>query len=126
MKAYQNASKDNRKALYSEYYTIELRLRQIHNQEEQKLVGYLDAFYKRHPIEYDRHLIISHIISGECLLQSQGADAQDIRDPELKAQKLKEYQQEMQAFATFLKKRFFGESNFDEAEYPVSQAASVP
>jgi len=59
-------------------------------------------------------------------LQSQGADAQDIRDPELKARKIKEYQQEMQAFASFLKMRFFGESNFGEAEYPVSQAASVP
>src|SRR5690348_5766949 len=49
--------------------------------------------------------------SGQCLLWSQGASCQEFRDHQGKAQKLKEYQQEMQDFAAFLKSRFFGDDS---------------
>jgi hypothetical protein len=107
LKASQNATEDDRERLCDEYYAIASRVRKIHVQEELKLMPYLNAFYKQHDMDYDRHLVIDRFISGECLLQSHGADLQDIREPDEKAKKLKEYQDEMQAFAFFLRDRFF-------------------
>lgn len=107
LKASQNATEDNRERLCDEYYAIAARVQKIHVQEELKLTKYLDAFYKQHEMHYDSHLIIDRTISGECILQSHGADLQGIREPDEKAKKLKEYQAEMQAFAEFLKQEFF-------------------
>ncbi len=121
LKAYQNAAGEDRTKLCDEYYAITARVQKLHVQEELKLTKYLDAFYKQHDMDYDRHLIIERTISGECVLQSHGADLQNIRSQEEKVAKLKEYQDEMQAFAAFLKRRFFGEPE----EYNVPEAAEV-
>ena len=99
--------------------------RLLYLQEEQRLVALLGTFYQYHQMVYDRHLVIWRFSNGAPRLQSHGAEYQQFRDPDERAQKLKEYQQEMQAFATFLKMGFFGESDFDEAEYPVGQAADL-
>jgi hypothetical protein len=75
-------------------------------EEEQKLVALLSTFYRVHPMDYDRHLIISRFAKGEVRMQSHGAEYQEFRDRYERAAKLKEYQQEMQDFAQFLKEYF--------------------
>jgi hypothetical protein len=67
----------------------------------------LDAFYRSHPVVYDRHLILERILSGQALLRPQGADFQDRRADDERAEKLTEYQREMQCFAEWLKGKFF-------------------
>lgn len=86
---------------------LHLELKQIHYQEELKLISGLEAFYQTHPLVYDRHLMLIHIKRGGCRMRSQGADIQEIRSLDECTAKLKEYQQEMNAFAAFLKERFF-------------------
>jgi hypothetical protein len=81
--------------------------RQLLLQAEQGLVELLNAFYQHHTFDYDRHLIVWRFSNGKPRLQSHGAEYQPYRDPAKKAQKLKEYQDEMQCFASFLKERFF-------------------
>lgn len=79
----------------------------LHEAEQRKLIELLDVFYQRHPIVYDRHLIIERILSGQGLLRPQGADFQESREQSERAEKLKEYQREMQSFAEYLRDRFF-------------------
>jgi hypothetical protein len=79
--------------------------------EERKLTDLLGAFYRVHPMEYDRHLVIIRFIKGECRLQSHGSEYQQYRPIEERAEKLKEYQEETQQFALFLKERFFSGPN---------------
>jgi hypothetical protein len=98
-------------ALVKKARDIEQTLKRLHAQEEQKLVEYLDLFYYNHPLRYDRHLIIEHILGNQCLLRPQGSDIQSIRDTAERARKLAEYRYEMQAFAAFLKRRFFESVN---------------
>jgi excisionase family DNA binding protein len=104
---------------------LHTELKQIHYQEELKLISVLEAFYRVRPLDYDRHLTLVHITRGGCRMRSQGADIQELRAPEEQALKLKEYQDEMQAFASFLKARFFGESVLPrKEEYTTAEAAS--
>ena len=79
--------------------------------EEQKLVEFLDAFYQQHRFNYERHLSICRFSNGAPRIQSYGADHQEFRDTHERAQKLKEYQQEMLRFAEFLRDRFFAGGN---------------
>ncbi len=78
----------------------------LHERVQRKLMALLDAFYRQHPMVYDRHLIMERILRGQCLLRPQGADFQESRDLSERARKLAEYQYEMQDFAAFLKRRF--------------------
>lgn len=82
------------------------RHRSLLVEEERKLAELLGAFYHVHPVEYDRHLVLVRFIKGECRLQSHGSEYQPFRNSVERAQKLKEYQEEMQAFALFLKEGF--------------------
>jgi hypothetical protein len=84
-------------------------IKRLHLQEEMKLEEALEAFYQRRPLHYDRHLVYVHDIRGECRVQSQGADTQEIRSAEEQGTKLQAYQQEMHSFALFLKEGFFNE-----------------
>jgi hypothetical protein len=77
--------------------------------EEQKVANLLHAFYQTHPMVYDRHFITIHLVQGEFRLQPYGGEAQKYRSKLERAEKLQEYQQEMHAFALFLKERFFDE-----------------
>lgn len=92
--------KNETKRLYHE-------INRLHYQEELKLVSVLESFYQHHLLHYDRHLIFIHDIRGGCRIQSQGADTQGTRSLNERATKLKEYQEEMQCFAEFLKQEFF-------------------
>jgi hypothetical protein len=74
--------------------------------EERKLARLLDQFYHVHSMEYDRHLVLVRFIKGECRLQSHGSEYQEYRSASERAEKLKEYQDEMGAFASFLKEVF--------------------
>ncbi|HWS83276.1 MAG TPA: helix-turn-helix domain-containing protein [Ktedonobacteraceae bacterium] len=96
-----------------------LEVKHMHYQEELKIVAALDAFYQHHPLDYDRHLVFLHETRGGCRVQSQGADTQEVRTLDERAAKLKEYQAEMQAFADFLKRQFFGE----KTAYTTAEAA---
>lgn len=84
----------------------------VQAEDQNKLANLLNAFNHAHEEEgyeaMDRMLIIlCSFIEGVCVLQNFGAPCQNEREPELKAKKLKAYQQEMQAFADFLKQEFF-------------------
>ena len=48
-------------------------------EEERKLANLLDAFYRVHPMEYDRHLILLRFVKGQCRLQSHGSEYQGLR-----------------------------------------------
>lgn len=88
----------------------ELALKRRHAGERQKLSKLLTEFYEdRRGVDYDVRLVIEPIgLGGQCLLQSQGADLQEVRDQDEQAVKFAEYRAEMDAFAAFLKRRFFG------------------
>lgn len=86
---------------------LQQKHRNLHLQEEQKLVALLDFFYQHHPFSYDRHLSIWRFPKGAARLQSHGAEYQQFRPLEEKALKLKEYQEEMQAFTVYLKQIHF-------------------
>jgi len=81
----------------------------IVNDDRGTLQTFLEAFYKQHPMIYDRMLQIEHLLTDEYMLRSHGAILQESRDPDEQVEKLKEYQQEMHAFALFLKERFSSE-----------------
>src|ERR1700726_3863361 len=89
------------------------RLMQLHRlllfNVEYDLVELLNTFYQHQAFEYDRHLSIWRYSNGTPCLQSHGAEYQQFREPDVRAAKLKEYQDEVHAFASFLKARFFGE-----------------
>jgi hypothetical protein len=86
---------------------LQERVKLLHLQEEQKLLPLLDAFYRTRQMTYDSHLILCRFAKGEARLQSYGAEYQEFRSGEEKAKKLKEYQQEMRDFASFLRDQFF-------------------
>jgi len=78
-----------------------------HAVDQQKVIDYLTQFYAERHVPYDCMLIVYSDIAGISTLESQGAPLQVLQPPEVKAQKLLEYQQEMQAFAAFLKHCYF-------------------
>jgi hypothetical protein len=82
---------------------LQYQHRMVLLQAEQELIGLLNAFYQHHPFDYDRHLSIWRFSNGMPRLQSHGAEYQQFRDPTERLAMLQEYQQEMQAFAEYLK-----------------------
>ena len=75
--------------------------------ERAKLMELLGAFYDNRKAPYDRRLIVQSMGLGRSRIESQGADLQEIAPPAVKQQRLGEYQEEMRAFTTFLKQRYF-------------------
>jgi len=73
------------------------------------LEHFLEAFYQQRLVLYDRMLQIEHLLTDEYMLRPHGAILQKSRDSAERSAKLKEYQQEMQDFALFLKEKFFDE-----------------
>jgi len=63
---------------------------------------FLNQFYESRNFSYDRTLTISEYGRLRCV----GADRQVIRPEDEQNQKIAEYREEMNAFATFLKKKF--------------------
>ena len=70
---------------------------------QQKMIALLDNFYHQRQVDFDSKLHLSEIFSnGGCRLESQGANVQALREKKQQQQYLKVYQQEMQAFTTYL------------------------
>lgn len=67
------------------------------------LLRYLDAFYAQRTVSADRRLALQYH-KYTTRLESQGAGLQEGRTEEERARKLRDYQDEMTSFATFLKK----------------------
>lgn len=81
---------------------------ELRNLEEQrKLIPHLDDFYKDRDAPFDRRLILENPALGR--LESQGARFQKLEEEKTKKERLEEYQAEMNAFAAFLKERYFAE-----------------
>lgn len=86
------------------------KLHHAYNQErrpnlrlQQKMITLLDNFYQQRQVDFDSKLHLSEIFShGGCRLESQGANVQALRPKRKKQQYLQIYQQEMQAFTTYL------------------------
>jgi uncharacterized FlaG/YvyC family protein len=76
-------------------------------EERKKLFGHLDAFYQGRTTHFVRRLVVQNMGWGRSRLQSQGADLQKVEPEEIMMQRLVEYQEEMAAFATFLRENFF-------------------
>lgn len=104
----QGIPPEERQALMQEAEQAKLAVKHLHLTERQKMMQYLDQFYARRLVSYDRRLIINPAEwTGVSRLESQGSDLQCIADPDEKARKLAEYQDEMRAFTEFLKERYF-------------------
>lgn len=72
------------------------------------LMEMLDEFYQDRPVSYDKRLVLTMNtpIGNFISLINQGYNFQEVASPEVKQQKLAEYQQEMQDFGRFLKAKF--------------------
>ena len=67
------------------------------------MITLLDNFYQQRQVDFDSKLHLSEIYGhGGCRLESQGANVQALREKKQQQQYLKVYQQEMQAFTTYL------------------------
>lgn len=85
---------------------LKKRVELKHLAERSKAMSYLTIFYQNRHVPYDR-LLIAHGAVGQTRLESQGAGLLPLLTLEQRRQKLAEYQEEMHAFACFLKAAFF-------------------
>jgi hypothetical protein len=76
-------------------------------EEQRKIIPHLADFYKDRDVPFERRLMLGSATLGR--LESQGARFQKIENDETKQVRLKEYQEEMNAFIAFLKERYFAE-----------------
>jgi hypothetical protein len=96
--------------LFEQAHQAKQDVKRIHLAVRYKLLVYLAAFYAHRQVPYDVRLVIqARDTTGRSRLESQGADFQEIASPDVKAQKLQEYQEEMRAFTAFLEERYFSE-----------------
>jgi len=95
--------------LFEESRKLRKEVRRKHIQSFVPLLNYLTSFYAERSVSYDRRLILHDGKGILSSLESQGAQFQVGALPELRQQKLLEYQQEMQEFGNFLKRHFFSE-----------------
>jgi hypothetical protein len=104
----QEVPLEQRYALIKEAEAAKLEVKRLHLIERLKLIDYLNTFYATRIVSYDARLILNRAEwSGIIRLESQGADYQDCLPIEERAQKLREYQDEMRAFTAFLKATYF-------------------
>lgn len=87
---------------------------------QMRLMELLDEFYKDREISSDIRLILRPRGGyGKAWLTSRGARFQEIRSQKEREEKLKQYQQEMNAFTNFLKKKYFETKRSISASDPV-------
>jgi uncharacterized protein (UPF0248 family) len=75
-------------------------------EERKKLLTLLEDFYDERHVPLHQMLMIESYGHKRGRLQSQGADLQKIEDSETQQQRLREYQEEMNAFSEYLKQGF--------------------
>jgi len=88
---------------YAAAHHLKRQVEALHAHDQQKVLGYLALFYAQRQVPYDQLLIVYSRIPGTSRLECQGGITQVLQPAERQAQKLVAYQQEMQAFAAFLK-----------------------
>ncbi|GCE50644.1 hypothetical protein EI42_06402 [Thermosporothrix hazakensis] len=98
------------------YHTMrELReqARRLQARQREKLIHYLTLFYEGRSVPMDRRLILTvKTMLGRTRLGSQAMEDFYVTAPyEIQKQKLKEAQQEMQAFTQFLKQIYFSQQS---------------
>jgi hypothetical protein len=102
-----HASKERYHALQQEAEHPRCVARRMHWQVITQLFPYLQYFYEQNPLIFERHLIVQQPSwSGQARLQSYAVMFSD-QEPDLKPQRLTEYQVEIQAFTAFLKRLYF-------------------
>jgi hypothetical protein len=75
--------------------------------ERKKLLKHLEEFYTGRDVLFQQRLIVKGLARGWSRLESQGGDLQKIASADEKKVNLLKYQEEMNAFTEFLKKKFF-------------------
>lgn len=76
-------------------------------EERKKVIPLLEEFYSERKVPYEIRLGITSMARGWSRIESQGADFQEIeKDEEIKKQRLHQLQEEMHAFAEFLKNKY--------------------
>ena len=78
--------------------------------EREKVMSYLDEFYKDRSVPYRRRLIINPLARGWSRLENQGVGLQKIEPENIRKEKLIEYQKEMADFTKFLIDKYFKNS----------------
>lgn len=99
----QQLSRSEKAALYKRVRECDDALTRKHLPIYKLALEQLDAFYAQRTVPYDRLLILQNY-ADSVRLQSQGALFQIADILGDRAEKLKEYQEEMQAFTDFLKR----------------------
>lgn len=116
-KAYENAKKARLEKnpisdeLFEIYHNFLDEERRPILEESRRMSELLEKFYKMHQSSYDARIIIKNVYKGASRIESTGGFLQDIAEPQIREQKLAEYQGEMKAFTQFLKSRFFSDPN---------------
>lgn len=88
--------------------------------ERRKLMFLLQKYYEHRHVPYEQQLVLQSYGLGRTRLESQGAALQAIEVPEFRQQKLQAYQQEMNAFAQFLRESYFMSSTQPTSESALS------
>lgn len=91
-------------SLYSELHKISDKIEINEKKQLKPIKDLLNRFYRQHKIDLDSVILLQDRIYE---IYSYGGDWQIIRDPEEKLVKLKKYQDEMEAFTTFLVHYYF-------------------
>ena len=94
-------------AMYIKAHELRSEIKRINLEESAKAMTHLEMFYRGRQVPYNRRLTLSFLSDGQGRIESQGAEFQETAPPEIKQQKLAEYQEEMRAFTSFLKEKYF-------------------
>jgi hypothetical protein len=89
--------------LREKYREVDTQIQEISRKKMINLKDLLGDFYKKHPMNYDSVLFFSDEVIDSYWLINIGAHWQVARGKDEKLKKLKDYQDEMQLFAQFLK-----------------------
>lgn len=101
-----NLTDEEESILWKKYHQLTAKASQPGLKERLKLATLLNEFYKNHQASWDTQLNINNLGLSTSRLESNGAQLQDIRSKKERAEKLKAYQKEMQAFGEFLQEKF--------------------
>jgi hypothetical protein len=105
------ASEDEVRDLHERRHKLVEELERPNLAVVKQAIGLLEEFYQDRKVPVDRQLIVSTYGDGSGRLQPQGADVQKIESPEVRAQKLAEYREEVGAFSAFLKDKYLQGTN---------------
>jgi hypothetical protein len=115
----EHAPEEELDKVFAEANQARRRVQVEHLRVAQHVVSLLDEFYKTRQVLFDQRLVMTY---GATRLESQGAAFQTLADPELKQQKLLEYQDEMNAFTEFVKGKFYEDTTPVEPGQAVAQS----